>query len=468
MSLTAKTRHVHFVGIGGIGMSGIAELLLKIGHRVSGSDSAESASTQRLKSLGAVVQLGHSDKIIESQKPDVLVYSTAVRILENPETICARKMGIPLIRRAEMLAELMRLKRGIAIAGSHGKTTTTGLVSLILKESGLDPTIVIGGRFDAIGSNAAWGGGEWLVAEADESDGSFLRLNPELAVVTNIDREHLDHYETFEAGQRAFGEFLDHLPFYGRGILCADCSVLRKVASDIQRSFIWYGFEKERAPDFLLKIVQEGAESDFEIYRKVDSYSRKLCSIHLKVPGRHNMLNATAALLCALEIGVELSVGLAALTKFQGVERRFERKGSFRGHPIFEDYAHHPTEIVATLQAATAAFPNVKPIVIFQPHRFSRTRDQWQEFATCFKGAGEVWALPIYAASEIREKWVEELDGAKFAGNVSTGAAISFANHKELVAHALKNVESLKSGAPMLVLGAGDVAKVIPLLLASP
>jgi UDP-N-acetylmuramate--alanine ligase len=273
MPLSERARRIHFVGIGGIGMSGIAELLITLGHRVSGSDLSDSESVKRLKSFGAEIQIGHSSEILEKNPPHVLVYSTAVQ-LDNPEILYAKNHKIPIIRRAEMLAELMRLKRGIAVAGSHGKTTTTGMLSMILKESGKDPTVVIGGKLDAIGSNAAWGAGEWMVAEADESDGTFLKLSPEYAIVTNIDAEHLDHYGDLQKASLAFLEFLNHLPFYGKAFLCSDSKELRNLSSQINKAVCWYGFQQEHEPDFLLKSIEDGAQPRFEIYSKQDSYSK--------------------------------------------------------------------------------------------------------------------------------------------------------------------------------------------------
>jgi UDP-N-acetylmuramate--alanine ligase len=464
MSLIAKTRKVHFIGIGGIGMSGLAELLLKLGHRVTGSDANDSETVQRLRALGALVQVGHNEAIVRDSTPDVVVFSTAIASA-NPEIVFAREKNIPIIRRAEMLGEIMRLKRGIAIAGSHGKTTTTGLVSLLLRAAGLDPTVVIGGRFDAIGSNAAWGGGQWVVAEADESDGSFLRLTPELGVVTNIDREHLDHYKSFEAACEAFEDFLDRLPFYGRAILCSDCPNLRAMAPSLRKPRFWYGFDSAQEPDFWVKILSEGAQSNFEIYKKSNGYATPWMQLQVSVPGRHNVLNAAAAALVATELEVSPDVIRKALLEFHGVRRRFDRRGEWRGHPVIEDYAHHPTEIRATLQAARSVFGALKPLVIFQPHRYSRTRDLWSEFATCFAEAGHVVTLPIYAASEPREAWVDSFDGANFAKNIKH-TKVDFYPDRDALLVALDSLE-LPAGTPLLVLGAGDVSKLIPELIAS-
>lgn len=463
MSLTSRPRKIHFVGIGGIGMSGLAELSLKLGHSVSGSDLGESESVQRLKRLGASVQVGHSAEILQAQRPDVLVYSTAVPA-SNPELTYARSHKIPIIRRAEMLAELMRLRRGIAIAGSHGKTTTTGLVSLLLKASGLDPTVVIGGRFDAIGSNAAWGDGQWMVAEADESDGSFLRLSPELAVVTNIDREHLDHYKNFASVTDAFSEFIDRVPFYGRVILCLDCEHVRSLTENLRKPITSYGFERKWEPDFLVRVTHEGAFPTFEILSKSSSYTEVWLKTQLSVPGRHNVLNATAAALIAHEVGAPLEKISLALRDFKGVQRRFQLRGEWQGHPVIEDYAHHPTEIRATLEAARSVYPQNEALVIFQPHRFTRTRDQWSDFAHCFVHSSRVLTLPIYAASEPREDWVKAFDGENFAKNV-TGERGKFCSDRDDVIAQLRRLEAegrLAPGCPIFVLGAGDISKLIP------
>ncbi len=467
MSLIESKRSIHFVGIGGIGMSGLAELLLKLGHKVSGSDLNEGESVEKLKAAGALFQLGHKKDILEKNSPDVVVYSTAVKE-SNPELLYARQARIPVIRRAEMLAELMRLKRGIAIAGSHGKTTTTGLVSLILKEAGLDPTVVIGGRFDAIGSNAAWGRGAWLVAEADESDGSFLRLSPEISVVTNIDREHLDFYKNFENELKAFEDFLDRLPFYGRAIICSDCPHVRALSEQLKKPYLWYGLEKEHKPDFWLKIIEEGANPVFEVYEKLNTYSTPWLRVRLQVPGRHNILNAAAAALVARELEIPADVISKALGNFSGVQRRFQLRGSWRGHPVIEDYAHHPTEIRATLAAAKSVYKEKKPIVMFQPHRYSRTRDLWTDFSTCFQNSSLILSLPIYAAAEAAESWVRAYDGVNFAKNVSGTEAQFVENATELLSRIvhLEDEKKLVPGAPIFVLGAGDIAKIIPKLLA--
>ncbi len=468
MSIIDRSRKVHFVGIGGVGMSGLAEILCRSGHSVSGSDITESETTDKLRSLGAQIQKGHSEAIFKEIVPDVLVYSTAVS-KDNPELLFARKNKIPLIRRAEMLAELMRLRRGIAVAGSHGKTTTTGLLSLILREAGLDPAVIIGGKFDAIGSNATWGEGQWLVAEADESDGSFNRLAPEMAIVTNIDKEHLNHYGSFEATLRAFEEFLDRLPFYGKAVLCGDCPNVREVIKTLNKPFVSYGFNKKLDLDYWIEVLEDTATPSFKIYKvgskEISNFAEELLmEIKLSVPGRHNVLNASAAAIMALELGVEEEAICRALLGFNGVSRRFDHRGTWKNGPLIEDYAHHPTEIAATLQACSAAYAK-KPYVVFQPHRYSRTRELWEEFGTCFEGAEKVFTLPIYAASETRELWVDDLDCQNFSRNIKNVTAEYCEDFAKVVSSL--GLIAKQENRPLLILGAGNIFKIIPELLES-
>lgn len=460
MSLSSKTRKIHFVGIGGIGMSGLAELLLGLGHCVSGSDVSDSESVKRLKNLGAQIQIGHNDEILENSKPDVLVYSTAVKA-NNPELLWAKKYSVPVIRRAEMLAEIMRLKQGIAVGGSHGKTTTTGLVSLLLKTAGLDPTVVIGGKFDAIGSNAAWGGGNWLVAEADESDGTFLKLSPEIAIVTNVDREHMDHYGSFDVVTKAFLDFIDRVPFYGKAILCSDCPNLWSLRDQIQKPKFWYGLDAAKRPDFLITIKRKSPTPRFHVSKLgTDGEYKKCFDAELKVSGTHNVLNATAAAICAYEVGVSNDDILKGLSLFTGVRRRFELRGYLNEHPVFEDYAHHPTEIRSVISAARDRFPAHEPLVLFQPHRYTRTRDQWSEFSTCFEGAKRVFTLPIYAASEPREDWVTQFDRENFSKNILGVEASSCESLEAAKVLILDSLKALPPHTPLFVMGAGDVYKI--------
>src|ERR1700726_2196946 len=396
----AKIQQIHFVGIGGIGMSGIAEVLLNLGYKVSGSDLKSSPVTHRLAGLGAAIFEGHRAENIAGA--EVVVTSSAISV-ENPEVTEAHGLHIPVIQRAEMLAELMRLKYGIAIAGMHGKTTTTSMVAAVLAGGGLDPTVVVGGRVDAMGSNARLGKSQYLVAEADESDRSFLKLSPILAVVTNIDREHMDCYRNMRDVKDTFLEFMDHVPFYGMVVACNDDGLLRRLLPRVQRRTLTYG--TKRGSDFHIQLNTGTAGglvrghgqplSRFRVsYRKQD-----LGEFTLHVPGVHNILNATAA----IAVGIGLDVGVdpirATLDQFRGVDRRFHLRGQAAGVNVIDDYGHHPTEIRATLAAARqCGFRRVH--VIFQPHRFTRTRDLMDEFATAFADADTLCLLDIYPASE--------------------------------------------------------------------
>lgn len=466
MALSDQLRKIHFVGIGGIGMSGLAELLLGLGHYVSGSDTKDSDTVRRLRELGASIFIGHNAENIERSSPDVLVYSSAVQP-QNPEIVVAMKKHIPVIRRAEMLAEIMRLKRAIAVAGSHGKTTTTAMLGLILKKAHWDPTLIIGGRFDAIGSNAAWGAGDWLVAEADESDGSFLRLSPEYCVVTNVDSEHLDHYGSFEEAIKAFELFLDKIPFYGKAILCSDSKYLRAMGKKFNKPRLWYGFEQSADPDYLLRIRQDGPFPEVELLSRKSNFKESAFEFRLSVPGRHNALNAAGAALMALELGVSSLQVKEGLLDFRGVQRRFELKGEVLGVKVYEDYAHHPTEIRATLAAARTIFKNSKIAVVFQPHRYSRTRDCWKDFQNCFDEGDLLWTLPIYAASETKEDWAESLDEKFFFENAGASGkyCADFNVLKSAISSEIKEAK-LKSGDVIFVLGAGDVYRCIPDILA--
>src|SRR5207302_502412 len=387
----AKVQRIHFVGIGGIGMSGIAEVLLTLGYKVSGSDLRESQVTQRLASLGAIIFVGHRAENVTGA--EAVVTSSAIA-RDNPEIQAARTQHIPLIPRAEMLAELMRLKYGIAIAGMHGKTTTTSMVAAVLAAGGLDPTVVVGGRVDAMGSNARLGKSQYLVAEADESDRSFLKLSPILSVVTNIDREHMDCYRNMRDVKKTFLEFMDRVPFYGMVVVCNDDPMLRRLLPQAQRRTVTYG--TKRGSDFLIKLEDGAASasaraegqplSRFRVnYRKKD-----LGVFTLHVPGVHNILNATAA----IAVGVGLDIGVeairAGLDQFRGVDRRFHLRGRAAGVSVIDDYGHHPTEIKATLAAARqCGFRKVH--VVFQPHRYTRTRDLIEDFAAAFGDADSLF-----------------------------------------------------------------------------
>lgn len=451
--LFAPSQRIHFIGIGGIGMSGIAEILLTMGYSVSGSDLKRSPVTERLVGMGARVFEGHAAS--NAAASDVVVTSSAVS-KDNPEVLEARARKIPVIQRAEMLAELMRLKYGIAVAGMHGKTTTTSMIAAVLAGGGLDPTVVVGGRVDAMGSNARLGNSQYLVAEADESDRSFLKLSPVLAVVTNLDREHMDCYKDMADVESAFEEFMDRVPFYGATTACVDNDLLRRVLPRIRRKVYTYGEHADA--DFRLQILpaQPDCHSCFEVNYK----GLVLGQFRLHVPGRHNVLNATAAVAVGVQLGVAPDQVAAGLETFRGVDRRFQVKGEARGVTVVDDYGHHPTEIVATLNAAReCGYKRV--LVLFQPHRFSRTRDLMAEFAGAFGDADRVEVLDIYAASE------EPIDGVtaealirkigrpevRYAGSIAAGV------------EAL--VREARPGDVILTLGAGSVSHAGALLLES-
>jgi UDP-N-acetylmuramate--alanine ligase len=387
-----KPQHLHFTGIGGIGMSGIAEVLLNLGYQISGSDLKLTATTERLARLGARIAEGHHAANIAGAK--AVVVSSAVDT-RNPEVVEARRLNIPVIPRGELLAELMRLKYGIAIGGSHGKTTTTSMTAAVLSDAGLDPTVVVGGKVGSMGgSNARVGKSDFLVVESDESDGSFLKLSPILAVITNIDREHLDHYHSIEEIRAAFIEFVNRVPFYGAAIVCLDDENVQQIFPRINRRTISYG----RSPqaDYVITDAQCG---HFESRFHLKVHESDLGDFHLRVPGAHNVLNATAAVAIAMELDVSPSKIRDGLDGFSGVDRRFQIRGQQRGVTVIDDYGHHPTEIRATLAAARLC--NYKRIhVIFQPHRYTRTSALMDDFAKSFHDADSVFLLDIYAASE--------------------------------------------------------------------
>jgi len=390
-----RTRRIHFVGIGGIGMSGIAELLANLGYEVSGSDAKRSDVTDRLAGLGVTIWTGHAAAHVGSA--DVVVVSSAIRA-DNPELVEARRRHVPAIPRAEMLAELMRLRYGIAVAGAHGKTTTTSMVALVLDRAGLDPTAVIGGRLSAFGSNARLGKGDYMVAEADESDRSFLKLSPAIAVITNIDREHMESYGTWDNLQDAFAEFANKVPFYGAVIACADDRPVADLLPRLTRRVITYGLE---APADLAGygMQLEAFGSTVHVRQQGTDGGTELGTLRLRVPGRHNVLNALAAAAVGLEVGIPFDRIAAGLAEFQGAERRFQVRGEAGGVLVVDDYGHHPTEIAAVLAAARAGIGR-RVIAIFQPHRFSRTQQLLAEFGPAFQGADHVLLTDIYAAGE--------------------------------------------------------------------
>ena len=444
-----KRYHIHFVGIGGIGMSGIAELLLNLGYKVSGSDLKSSEITARLKGLGGIIFEGHAaDRI---QGADVVVISSAVRPA-NPEVVAARRLSIPVIPRAEMLAELMRLKYSVAVAGAHGKTTTTSIVAAVLASGGLDPTVVIGGKLMSVGTNAVLGKGDFIVAEADESDGSFLRYAPAIAVVTNIDREHLDFYPDLPAIERAFLEFIDRIPFYGLAVLCLDNESIQGLIPRIQKRHTTYGMTSQA--DFHIRDVAiAGRRSRFTVFRK----GKRLGAFTLNLPGVHNVYNATASIAVGVELDIPVERIQAALENIAGVQRRLEVKGEKNGVTVVDDYGHHPTEIKMTLDAAKACWPERRVVVVFQPHRYSRTRALFDEFTRAFYQSDVVCVLPIYAAGEDR---IEGITGKTLCEGIKAHG------HKQVVcaesiAAAVDHLrETLVPGDVLLTLGAGDVWKV--------
>jgi UDP-N-acetylmuramate--alanine ligase len=387
-----KVQNIHFVGIGGIGMSGIAEVLANLGFSVSGSDAKASAVTDRLSELGVDIYIGHNASQIANAQ--VLVVSSAVKP-DNPEVQAAHIAKIPVIPRGEMLAELMRMKQGIAVAGSHGKTTTTSMVAHILSKGGLDPTIVVGGKLGIIGSNAKLGSGPTLVAEADESDGSFLMLSPTWAIITNIDREHLDYYSDLDEIKDAFVTFANKVPFYGSTFVCMDCSNVASIRPRLRRQVRTYGTN----PQMDIQ-AREIRQDGFQTHFMVKAFGQDLGELSLCVPGRHMVLNALAAIGMAMEMGIGIDVIRGALGEFTGAERRFTLKGERDGVLVVDDYGHHPTEIVATLSGARTGFPDRRIIVAFQPHRYSRTQALLDEFARAFFEADIVVISDIYAASE--------------------------------------------------------------------
>jgi UDP-N-acetylmuramate--alanine ligase len=441
-----KQQHFHFTGIGGIGMSGIAEVLLNLGYQVSGSDSKLSPITERLVSLGAVVYEGHSAGNVGTA--NAVVATSAVNE-QNPEIAEARRLGIPVIPRGELLAELMRLKFGIAIAGSHGKTTTTSMVATILSETGLDPTVVVGGRVGTMGgSNARVGHSDFLVVESDESDGSFLKLSPILAVVTNIDREHLDHYSSIEEIRQAFLDFVNKVPFYGAAILCLDDENVQRILPPVKRRTITYGNSAQ--VDLAITEMNCGHfASEFGLRFR----GRDLGRFRIAIPGVHNVLNATAAVAIALELDVSPDRIRTALAAFSGVDRRFQMRGEANGVTVIDDYGHHPTEIRATLAAAKLC-EYKRLLAIFQPHRYTRTRALMDEFARSFNQADTVYLLDIYGASE---KPIEGVTTEALAEKLRAYGHRSVC-HTGTVEEAVEAV--VKDAAPgdlVMTLGAGNV-----------
>lgn len=440
-----KAQHVHFVGIGGIGMSGIAEVLLNLGYRVSGSDLKESPLTRRLAGLGARIALGHAPENLGDAS--VVVTSSAVKA-DNPEVTEAHRRLVPVIPRAEMLAELMRMKYAVAVAGAHGKTTTTSLVAAVLSEAGLDPTVVVGGRLASLGSNARLGQGEFLVAEADESDGSFLVLFPTVAVITNIDREHMDHYGTEEALEGAFVDFANKVPFYGAVVACLDDPRVQAVLPRIRKRTVTYGLSAQ-ADVSARRVRREGGVSRFQVLLR----GEPLAEVSLALPGEHNVLNALAAVAVGTELEVPPEAAARALSNFSGVDRRSQVIGEAAGVLVMDDYAHHPSEVQATLKGLREAHGR-RVVAIFQPHRYSRTRDLFERFLTAFYGADVLVVTDIYPAGETP---VPEVTGAALV------AGIRAHGHKdaEFVPELARVPEflepRLQEGDLVVTLGAGNV-----------
>ncbi|MHB1020802.1 MAG: UDP-N-acetylmuramate--L-alanine ligase [Acidobacteriaceae bacterium] len=451
----APTQRVHFIGIGGIGMSGIAEILLNLGYAVSGSDLKRSAVTDRLASLGAIIYEGHAAN--NAAAADVVVTSSAVSP-RNPEVMEAHARKVPVIQRAEMLAELMRLKYGIAVAGMHGKTTTTSMIAAVLAGGDLDPTVVVGGRVDALGSNARLGKSRYLVAEADESDRSFLKLSPILAVVTNLDREHMDCYRDMADVEQAFVDFMDRVPFYGATTACLDNPLLRAVLPRVRRRVYTYGESAEA--DFRLQLLppEPGTRSCFNVaYDGV-----VLGPFHLRVPGHHNVLNATAAVAIGVQLGLKAEQIATGLNTFRGVDRRFQVKGSVRGIVVVDDYGHHPTEIRATLRAARdCGYSRVH--VLFQPHRYTRTRDLMPEFVAAFEDASTLQVLDIYAASE---EPLQGVNAPALVQAIRNDGGRTQVQYTSTFAEAVQRLaEVAEQGDVILTLGAGNVSQAAPMLL---
>ncbi len=450
-----RINHVHFVGIGGVGMGGIAEVLFVLGFRVSGTDRAESAMTQRLRSLGVEISIGHS--ALHATHCDAIVVSTAIAA-DNPEVVEAQRRQIPIVPRAEMLAELMRFRHGIAVAGTHGKTTTTSLVASLLAEGGLDPTFVIGGRLISAGTNAALGTGKYLVAEADESDASFLYLKPDMAVVTNIDADHMDTYDGDIGNlRRAFVEFLHHLPFYGLAVLCVDDPGVRAVAQEIPKPMLTYGFSD--ADVIAENIVQDGIKTRFSVrglqWEKLD--------VTLNLPGRHNVLNALAAIAVAHELGVDGEAIARGLGGFQGIGRRFQVYGDIEigGEQVLlvDDYGHHPRELGATVSAIRGGWPDRRLVVAFQPHRYTRTRDLFEDFTNELSQVDVLLMLEVYPAGEAV---IAGADARALCGGVRARGRVNpvFVPELSELHDALADV--VRTGDIVLVLGAGDIGRIAP------
>jgi UDP-N-acetylmuramate--alanine ligase len=454
MKLPRELGPIHFIGIGGIGMSGIAEVLLNQGYTVQGSDASENANVKRLVEKGARVTIGHDARALGEAA--VIVVSTAIK-RDNPELVAAREKRLPVVRRAEMLAELMRLKQCVAVAGTHGKTTTTSLVATLLDAGGLDPTVINGGIINAYGTNARLGGGDWMVVEADESDGTFLKLPADVAIVTNIDPEHLDHFHTFDAIKDAFRQLIENLPFYGFAVMCSDHPTVQELVGKIEdRRVITYG-ENPQADVRLLDVNLEGGVSRFNVLLRDRKSAQAvyLENMMLPMPGHHNALNATAAIAVAYQLGLAPEQIRKALAGFGGVKRRFTKTGEWNGVAVFDDYAHHPVEIAAVLRAARASTKG-KVVAVMQPHRYTRLQSLFEPFATCFNDADAVIIADVYPAGEQK---IEGVDRDHLV------AAIKAHGHRKVSAMPAPEVlpamirEIVAPGDYVVCLGAGNITQ---------
>lgn len=468
MKIVANT--FHFIGVGGIGMSGLAEVLHSLGAKVSGSDIKEGAMTTHLRNLGLKISIGHDEKNVG--EPDVVVYSSAIS-KDNPEYRYALKHKIPLIRRAEALAELMRLRRGIAVAGTHGKTTTTSLVASMLIEAHLDPTVVVGGVVKKINSNVKWGQGDWLVAEADESDGSFDKLSPEVAIITNIDNDHLDFYGTYENLKIAYREFAERIPFYGKLIYCGDDNDLRDIFADFPKKSISYGFSEDC--NYVLKSL---GDSIFEVYFE----NNKVGEFKASLPGKHNGLNSLAAIIVGMDgLGLDFKTAAKGVESFEGVGRRFQIHPQTKVPMTFiDDYAHHPTEVYHVLEAVKERYPTQRVVTIFQPHRFSRVKSCWAQFVECFLKSDCLYITDIYPAGELPiegistenlvadiHKYMNQLQSSKKIPVPSLEKSLSISKMVEWVSGDLDVVLAkiqpcLKTEDVVVVLGAGSINQLTP------
>ncbi len=449
----SKIRTIHMVGIGGSGMSGIAEVLLNLGYKVRGSDADESATVKRLRNLGAEIFIGHNASNVGEVQ--VLVKSTAIKE-DNPEVLAAKAKSIPIIPRAEMLAELMRLRQGIAIAGTHGKTTTTSLTAAIFDAASKDPTVIIGGLLNAYGANARLGAGNYLIAEADESDGSFLCLFPIVNVVTNVDLDHVDFYEGIDEVDKAFKDFMNKVPFYGCNIVCGDDKGVRRLLPHIKRTVLTYGFGEENA--LRAEILEVAKTSRFEVFL----HGKSLGIMELKQPGEHNILNALAAIGVALEVDISPEHCRQGLANFDGVGRRFEHKGEKDGVIVVDDYGHHPVEIAATIATAKQVYPDKRLMVAFQPHRFSRTEAFFGDFCKAFDNVDKLLLSEIYAASESP---IPGVSGLSLAQGIKQVSAVDVTFCQDFDVMLTEAKKYLRPGDVFLTLGAGTITRIGPRFL---